>query len=165
MKPVGGGAAANKSGKLLENIAGILCEQYGYEYMSYKDWARFGDTGKCIIRGYPYPTIYNHNGRGDGTIIANGRMRVWLEAKRQMTTGSVDEKFPYVLANAIERWRRQAEHVCIVHQGNGFKEGAIFWLKAESAKANRTKARSEGLIHVQTMGEFLDWFNSQQHRW
>ena len=143
------GQRANKSGKLLEELAGHIASQYGYDYIGYKDYLRH-TPHKAIVKGWPYQSIYGHESRGDGAVVVGGTVKVWIEAKRQNVPGSVDEKMPYVMANAARAWVKLAPTVIIIMQGDGFKEGARQWTQLEADKHPN--------ILVMDASSFLNWF-------
>jgi PD-(D/E)XK nuclease superfamily domain len=68
-----------------------------------------------------------------------------IESKWQMSNGSIDQKFPYVLAN-IER--HSIPTIVIVH-GGGCHEGAIAWL--------RDRCHPDHLVAVFRIEEFMSW--------
>lgn len=169
VKPVGGGSSATTSGTLLEAIVSQLCTVYGYDYYSFRDYDRLKvkPATKCIVKRWPYTTIYGEQGYGDGTIInERGEIIAWIEAKRQKVSGSTDEKMPYVFYNARLVWTKTAPEVFIVLQGKGFKEGAIKWIKTMSEKHNIliNKPLDNGKIHVVSPGEFIDWIDQQENK-
>jgi hypothetical protein len=70
-----------------------------------------------------------------------------IESKWQQSAGSVDEKFPYLVANI----REQYPHATIVVlDGGGYKAGAEAWLRRQV---------DEKLLHVFNMMEFQRWSN------
>lgn len=73
-----------------------------------------------------------------------------IECKWQEAAGSVDEKFPYVVANIKERYPCAA---IILLDGGGCKPSAKDWLKKQEDKK---------LIHVFNMSEFQKWSNSEE---
>jgi len=74
--------------------------------------------------------------------------RIRIECRWQQSSGSVDEKFPYLLWNA-ERCMPETEIILLV-DGGGAKPAAVKWLKTMAAKSKKT-------IRVFTMVEFKCW--------
>lgn len=71
-----------------------------------------------------------------------------IESKWQASTGSVDEKYPYLWLNIMERFPCPA---IVVLDGGGFKSGSEQWL--------RGKVDGVKLLAVCRLGEFLWWAN------
>lgn len=70
-----------------------------------------------------------------------------VECKWQQSKGSVDEKFPYTVANIKEKY----PHVSIIIlDGEGYKKQAKQWL---------IKQVEGNLLHVFNMMEFQKWVN------
>ena len=154
-----GGNKANKSGSLIAEATEALTNLHGYTAVNFNQWQPRSQP-KAIVRRWPYRTVYGTTGYGDACLVA-GR-KVWIEAKRQMVSGSVDEKFPYMFQNAKQAWSEEADVVAIILQGEGFKPGAVEWLKREANNHNATRSASEAPIYVFSIGEFIDWVAAQQ---
>jgi hypothetical protein len=75
--------------------------------------------------------------------------RLVIEAKWQQAVGSVDEKFPYLVANIRERYPYAT---VIVLDGGGYKPTAERWLRAQVGVK---------LLKVMNMREFQIWSNSE----
>lgn len=73
-----------------------------------------------------------------------------IESKWQESRGSVDEKFPYLVANIKERYPHPT---IIILDGKGYKKEAEEWLK---------KQVDSKLIHVFNMSEFQKWSNGNE---
>ena len=73
-----------------------------------------------------------------------------IESKWQQSSGSVDEKFPYLVLNIRERYPCAT---IIVLDGGGFKKGAEEWLRRQV---------NDKLVHVFNMMEFQKWSNSDE---
>lgn len=73
-----------------------------------------------------------------------------IESKWQQSSGSVDEKFPYLVINIREQYPCAT---IIVLDGGGYKPGAEVWLK---------KQVDDKLIHVFNMMEFQRWSNGEE---
>lgn len=75
-----------------------------------------------------------------------------------LVSGSVDEKFPYLYLNCVERMPEQ--WIIIVIEGSGAKTGSIEWLK--KACKEKIYASEEGKkkrIDVINLSEFIIWAN------
>lgn len=72
-----------------------------------------------------------------------------IQAKWQQSTGSVDEKFPYLITNLKEKSQFDS---LIVIDGGGYREGAVVWMKEQV---------DEKLIGVFSYTEFMIWSNNE----
>lgn len=70
-----------------------------------------------------------------------------IEVKWQQSTGSVDEKFPYLMLNIKQCYPCPA---LVIADGGGQRPGALQWLRAQA---------SDNLLNVFTLAEFLAWAN------
>lgn len=71
-----------------------------------------------------------------------------IECKWQQSTGSVDEKFPFL----VETISASAIDTIVILDGGGFSEGAEHWLKEQ--------AGSKHLLHVFDMSHFQTFVNN-----
>ncbi|HEU5088858.1 MAG TPA: PD-(D/E)XK nuclease superfamily protein, partial [Roseiflexaceae bacterium] len=70
-----------------------------------------------------------------------------IEVKWQQSTGSVDEKFPYLVLNILERYPCPA---VIIADGGGQRPGALQWLRDQVGG---------NLLAVFSLAEFVAWSN------
>jgi len=68
-----------------------------------------------------------------------------IESKWQVSSGSVDEKFPYFALNIKERYPYKT---IVLLDGEGYKRNAATWLKNQI---------DDKLLHVFSMTEFEKW--------
>ena len=151
-----GGAKANASGQQHENIVQLIAQRHGLETYRYKDWVKQGHPNPAIITRYPYESIYATDGYGDAYILS-GRKSIWIEAKRQTVSGSVDEKYPYVFHNMIEEWIHLADKVVVVFDGTGMKDTAVDWIKDQCREYNRMNCHE--VVHAMRLHEFIPWLD------
>lgn len=82
---------------------------------------------KYVIKNAQYKTIYNRMGRSEFLIINTEKdINLRIEIKIQISSGSVDEKFPYLYLNSVLSHK---EDVLIILDGDGYKLGAKKWLE------------------------------------
>lgn len=153
------GNRANRSGRVLENVVETIYRSHGYEITQYaefaKDPAKY--TGKrLLLRHAPYTSIYGHAAVSEFLALAPSGARVRIECKWQQSSGSVDEKFPYVYLNAVEAMPE--EHVIILVDGGGAKPNAVAWLK-RAAENGLYQAGRGKTIQVMGLTEFTAWAN------
>lgn len=148
------GGEANRTGQVLEDeVERFLESEFGIFPVSYKDYFEETVTEPENARGIllkkvPYTSIYNGNGRGEFLLSVNGKVEARIECRFQQSSGSVDEKLPYLFETAVAFEERV---VILVVEGNGYKKGAREWLKA---KCNSVKYKK---IFVFTLEEFKSW--------
>ena len=81
-----------------------------------------------------------------------------IECKWQQSTGSVDEKFPYLYLNCIEAMPEK--HILIIVDGGGAKDGAVRWLKNAACRKLFTDDNSrDKQIDVFNLSDFIKWAN------
>lgn len=146
------GAHANFSGKSFEGAIRGALEEKGFitvtNSLFQKHPKRYAEIDRLLITNAPYPTIYRHTGRMEFLIRTRQPKRyILLNAKRQTVAGSVDEKFPYLYMNALHNLPQR--ETMIVAYGNGWKQGAMDWLKS---KADETPG-----FYVFSYDEFITW--------
>lgn len=73
-----------------------------------------------------------------------------IESKWQQSGGSVDEKFPYLVANIKEKYPYAT---IIVLDGGGYRSGSERWLRAQI---------DGKLLKVFNMAEFQKWSNGDE---
>lgn len=129
------GAQAQKTGKVAERMIDGLLRQLGYTPIC-QPIIGIGIYGTPIQTDF---LIERAPGFDRGLII---------ESKWQASGGSVDEKYPYLIANI---WHCYPCPVIILADGDGARPGAIRWLKSQ--------IDGDHLYAVFTMKELITWCN------
>jgi hypothetical protein len=144
------GYEATHSGKFLEDTVVRELSAREFLFREWRDDCGNGDmfTQKVVVRNVPYNSLYGCRSRSEFVINFYTR-KIRVECRWQETSGSVDEKFPYLLRNAVEYMPEN--EVLIFLGGDGARLEAVNWLKAESAKVKAKK------IHVININEFMQW--------
>ena len=161
--PKTGGDSANKQGKVLESTILPCLQRHGFQVVRHSSWIKkpedYGD--ELVLTNVPYKTIYGHRGFTEFLLISKSKgLRVRIECKWQQSTGSVDEKLPYLYMNCIQSIPEN--DIIIIIGGGGMKKGAIQWLKdavdnklfQDSAPITPSKQ-----IRVFSLDDFLGWAN------
>lgn len=156
--------AANYNGHVFESMMIPIFEHSGYIVFYYsqinKNKNIMNGIDKYVIRNVPFTTIYNSRGKTEFVIVnlkKNRRIRV--ESKYQRTLGSVDEKYPYMLLNGIYQYPEN--EIVFVVDGDGYKPGAIKWLK-DQINNNWLQFRERGKdIKLMNIQEFMDFFRKE----
>ena len=157
------GNFANFTGNNLEKAVQSIFYEHNFEIVEHKDWIKnksnFGED--ILIRNVPYKTIYNHKGKMEFLVISKKyNLNVRIECKWQQVSGSVDEKFPYLYLNCIEKIEEK-EFIIIVG-GKGQKEGAINWLKnAVKNKLYTDETNKDKNIQIFDLDDFMKWANKK----
>ncbi len=128
-----GGSKANKSGSNLEWIVESMINKYNYKEFDIKNKNAFVHCrdllgGKWYVKqAYIGKTIYDTPRYCDFITFNENKHNTELlaiECKWQETSGSVDEKYPYLVYNiSISRI-----NTIIILDGDGYREGAKKWL-------------------------------------
>lgn len=156
------GTVANWTGNTLERtIVGTLVSK-GFEVVNYREYFKkpgiYGD--ELLLRNVPFTTIYGHKGNTEFLLKSKKyNLNIRIEAKWQQTSGSVDEKFPYLYLNCIETMPEN--DIIIIIDGGGAKEGAVNWLK-NAAKSHKytNENQKDKTVRVMNLTEFLTWANN-----
>lgn len=155
------GSLANNSGNNLEQAVRTVFQNKGFEIVTYREWEKRPDkySTELLLVNAPYTTIYDHSGRTE--FLAKSKkynFEIRIECKWQQSQGSVDEKLPYLYLNCIESMPEN--HIVIIIDGKGFKEGAVEWLRnAVEQKKYTNSVSSAKVIEVFDLTEFFTWAN------
>lgn len=155
------GSYASNQGGTLEATVKAIFQRHGFVIIPYSEYKRTNQLfgSELLITNMPYQTIYGHKGKTEFLIISEKyNLNLRVECKWQQSNGSVDEKLPYLYLNCIETMPES--HIMIVIDGDGWKKGAIQWLKdAVSEKKYTTKENRDKFIQVFSLKEFMAWAN------
>jgi hypothetical protein len=148
--------SSTKTGKILEKSVISTLVEYGCEFVMFSKWIKkpekYGD--ELLLKNIPYKTIYGHKGYTEFLLISKKyNLRIRIECKWQQSTGSVDEKFPYLYLSAVEAMPENT--IFLLIDGDGFKAGALPWLKDAIKKQKYRKFDKE--IRILNLKEFLTW--------
>jgi hypothetical protein len=127
--------AANRSGQTFEGIIEDALTRKGVTadfQCALAERSIFSKRIRVDVKIDPCPAF------PDGLII---------EGKWQHTTGSVEEKLPYLVMNIRQRYPYPA---IIIIDGSGFSEGALAWLRDQI---------DGHLLAVFSLREFVSWLN------
>ena len=149
------------SGNVLEKTVIGAFQGKKIQILPFSDWKKkpvnYGD--ELLLTNVPYDTIYGHKGYTEFLLRSKRfQKEIRIECKWQQWGGSVDEKLPYLYLNAIEKMPEK--EIIIVIDGDGWKEGAIPWLRDTVIKkkyvGNKT---ADKIVRVFNLKEFLMWVN------
>lgn len=155
------GQRASKQGKILEQTIIPAFEARGFQYLLYSKWKKNPSSysNELLLGNVPYTTIYGHRGYTEFLVKSEQyNLKHRIECKWQQSSGSVDEKLPYLYLNCIQAIPE--EDIIIVAGGGGMKKGAVLWLK-EAVQQNLyvNDKQCAKNIDVFSLEEFLVWAN------
>jgi len=160
------GTKSNISGNQLEVAVKIVLLGKGFELVKYRVWEKNQEKyGKeLLLENVPFTTVYNHNGNTEFLLISEKfNLKIRIECKWQQVAGSVDEKLPYLYLNTIEAMPEDT--IMILIDGNGWKTGAIKWLKgAVNQKKYTSEENKHKEILVFSLADFFTWANKTFNR-
>jgi hypothetical protein len=139
------GQECNISGKLLEESIESAFRARGIHVSQYTSNDDLFER-RILFRNVHYTSIYGARSFSEFSYRHAGIMLVRIECRSQQVAGSVDEKFPYLLKNAIDAMPEPC--VWFVLDGTGARSRAVEWLKREAGRAPSGK-----IIRVYTLAE------------
>lgn len=155
------GGAANRQGKVLEGTVVPTFKSRGFEVVPHSLWTKKPSNygADLLLTNVPYTTIYGQRGYTEFLVKSDRyNLNVRIECKWQQSSGSVDEKLPYLYLNCVEAIPET--DIIIIAGGGGMKPGAIPWLKSAIDQykylALGTQMKN---IQVFSLDEFLGWAN------
>lgn len=155
------GSLASDSGNTLEQTVKTVFQNKGFKIVTHREWEKNSDKygTELLLINAPYTTIYDHPGRTEFLAKSNKyNFEIRIECKWQQSSGSVDEKLPYLYLNCIESMPEN--HIVIIIDGKGFKKGAVEWLrKAVEQKKYTNLISTDKIIEVFNLTEFITWAN------
>jgi hypothetical protein len=146
------GKRAVKTGKRLESFIKQALEENGYRFVHRKDFrvdlflkqpiysSQVNICKSIYGSDYNCDFILYHPEKWPDCLV--------IESKWQQRSGSVDEKFPYIIENIEKQFPYKA---ILLVDGGGFKKGAVDWIRKKVGKK---------LIGVCNMAEFQKWVNN-----
>ena len=148
------GARANYTGSSLEEFIYSILVRKGYKFVERREFdaQRFLEQPIFTVH-YPIArSIYDTQMYCDFLIFhpAKHASNLIIESKWQQSGGSVDEKFPFLVANIREKYPHAT---VVVLDGGGYKKNADRWLRAQV---------DGKLLHVFNMREFQTWSNGDE---
>ncbi len=146
------GYRANITGKQLERLIEDSLKSKGYTRVNPKEFKDKKNTSIAIFSRNVYvcETIYKTKLKCDFLLYHPVKHAdcLIIEAKWQQVSGTVDEKYPYL----VENIQKMMPHpTIIVIDGEGYKPGAIEWLR---------KQVGDNLLYVVNLVGFQKLINS-----
>lgn len=175
-KTLAQGAVANMNGRAFELSLIPLFEENGFPVIRYSEFQKhpeeYKELSKYVLTNVPFTSVYGHRGRTE-YLLVNGEEKIRIEAKCQTYCGSVDEKYAYVLDNALYAYPEK--NTILLLEGNGMKDGVRKYfdriLNDGFPKGHRMYAKSkyvrmhmkeEGIsFKVNSLSQFIDWFHHE----
>ena len=155
------GGTANAFGSTLENQVISLMTNKGFVVAKYSDWINRPESygGELLLKRVPYTSIYGHCAHTEFLIHSELHgLDVRVECKWQQVTGSVDEKFPYLYLNCVERMPEL--EIIIIVDGGGAKPQSTSWLRTVvNERRYMGEQHQNKSISVMTLTQFIVWVN------
>ncbi|MDR1912773.1 MAG: hypothetical protein LBQ52_10585 [Helicobacteraceae bacterium] len=154
------GTKSNVSGSQLEEAVKTVLIAKGFELVGYSQWVKNPKnySDELLLKNVPFKSIYGHIGKTEFLLISKRRdMKIRIECKWQQTSGSVDEKLPYLYLNVIEAMPEQT--IMILIDGKGWRDGAIKWLENAAAKRKYVAEQNAKEIMIFKIVDFFAWAN------
>lgn len=156
------GGLANKSGSVLEGIVKGALVPHGFNAIQNRDLAKLPEDkqDELLIQNAPYATLYGSKGKTEFLLRSKKyNLEVRIECKWQQSAGSVDEKLPHLYLSAVDAMPEN--NVIILIDGNGFRDGAITWLRnAAKDKLYITEETRHKNVMIMNATEFMTWANN-----
>lgn len=150
------GTKANHTGNRLEKFVQEALRESGYIEFRIQKAQAFQNRkiigGKQYIKQLPVgKTIYDTVRKCDFMVINRAKFPndLIIECKWQQSSGSVDEKYPFLFFNIVHT----GVPTVVLMDGGGYKPAAMQWLKDQVSKTG-------ALIGVWTMAEFQKQVNN-----
>lgn len=154
MTIIQGGSQANYTGTVLEQYILSRLTERGYTLVPQRRFipARYLEQPIYSRRFHIGSSIYNTPQYCDFILYHPKKWpnNLVIESKWQQTSGSVDEKYPYLVLNI------QMKYQCptiLILDGGGYKKGAEKWVRSQAGNGN--------LLNVFSMKEFATWVNKR----
>ena len=145
------GARANLNGKIFEQMVIPIFKANSFEIFTEKELRKKPLTAvplRYVIKNATYKTIYDETGKTEFVIVVGTRK-----------TRIVDEKYPYMLMNAIYQYPEK--EIIFIVDGGGYKPGARKWLQRSIENNWLNFREAEKNIKLMTITEFVSWFNNE----
>ncbi|MGE0388006.1 MAG: PD-(D/E)XK nuclease superfamily protein [Gammaproteobacteria bacterium] len=155
------GGNAVRTGNVLEAVVTGTFTAHGFQCVAFNAWQKAPEnfSRELLLHNVPYTTIYGGRGFTEFQVASERHnLLARIECKWQQTTGSVDEKLPYTYLSCVEAIPEP--FVIILIDGDGFRPGAIQWLRdAARKRLYIPPEKPDKRIAVMNTTEFLTWCN------
>lgn len=99
-----GGGSTNKGRASGEQVIAAAFQARGLPMVPWATFRREGAAGWAVVRAYPFISVYGTPAAVEFVVTQGREPQFTVEVKHQNVSGSVDEKLPYVLLNALYQW-------------------------------------------------------------
>lgn len=154
------GATANKNGHILEETITPALKDRGFIIVSYKDYIKhldyYNSLDKVAVKQFKFETIYEQQGKTEYVLLGKKiKEPIRIECKWQQSAGSVDEKFPYMYLNAVQKYPENI--IFFVVDGSGYKKGSREWIE-KRIKENwlNDKGKTIKLFYLSEIIKFIN---------
>lgn len=155
------GGLANRQGRTLEQLVIATLQPKGFKVVPYPQYhGTLLETWEddVLLTNVPFENIYGQQSKTEFKIVSKRYGEYRIECKWQQSSGSVDEKFPYLYLNCVERMPER--RIILIVDGRGARPGAVEWLRrAAREKLYLGPGQLDKEIQVFSMTEFVIWAN------
>ena len=159
------GTKANRSGKTAENEVQTILESNGYPFFKYRDFAKgkvdCSKYDKYVLTNVPYEKQFGRNKKGEKRIgrteflIVNkeGEEERYIrtEVRSQNVNGSVEEKLPNAILNAINCFPEK-ESILLL-DGDGISESTKEDIRKFAEEEIRLRNSEKSITIMNSMSE------------
>ena len=160
-KDMSQGSKANYNGKKLEKYVKKVLTSGGSRVVTFKEAMErpevYLNDKELVIRNAPFVSVYGRESFTEFSYLRKsetGCPVTRIEVKNQETAGSADEKFPYLIENALHGYPEK--EIVFVVNAPGAKAGAVDYLKRRAK--GKDIAEAGKTVYVLSPEEFAEWF-------
>jgi hypothetical protein len=122
---------------------------------------------RILVKDFPYDTIYRTRGKTEFLLCADEISATAafpaqrdfvcrIGCKYQATSGSVDEKFPYLYLSCVEAIPEK--NIIILMEAKGARAEAVRWLTTAVREQRYDSTKSKRIV-LMSIAEFMAWAN------
>lgn len=146
------------TGQAFEEKIERLFTEKGFTSVLYSQWQKSLDAygEELLLRHVPYTTLYGTKGYTEFVLHSKRHnLNTRIEAKWQQSSGSTDEKLPYLYLNSV--YSMPENDVILVVDGPGWRVGAIAWLRTAAQNKALLPPESTKNITVTGFDALVEW--------
>ena len=159
-KKISQGAKANFNGKKQEKAIEKILNLLGFPSFMYsavkKNPKLLEGKSRYVLENVPYTNIYESTSYSEFVLFdLENNLIIRIESKYQATRGSVDEKYPFMWDNAVQK--QPEPFIFFIFGGGGYRPGAIKHLQ-NCIDNNEDNYKERGKdIRLYFMDTFEQW--------
>lgn len=151
----------NSGRKSGETLVEASFRARGIPVYGYRAWCTSDEyetlDGSFVIKDHPYETVYGTAGKLEFFLYEKGKVAYGIEVKHQSTSGSVDEKLPYVVLNALRKW--ESPKAILVLSGAHWDTAR--GKKIRNAMEELATSIKKDKLQIMNVNEFNNWISKR----